>query len=310
MKVSDYLSKEEQARFTRRSDLQGFRLLATNWLIIFAIFWVVAQWTNPLTLLLGVILLGGRQLGLAVLMHEAGHRSLFKSQALNNSLGQWLCAYPIMGDVNGYAASHRVHHQTAGTDKDPDLPNYRAYPISRASFKRKIIRDITGQTGLKLLVGLARGRGDIMTGGDSRRRALYSGLFVNLVLFLVLYVLGMAEFYLLWFVAYVTAYPLVARIRQVAEHGSVVDLYHLDPRLNTRTTRARWFERLIFCPNNVCYHIEHHFLASVPCYHLKALHENLVQKGFYAGHEAAVASGYWNVIQRAVPELAGAAHAA
>jgi fatty acid desaturase len=301
MKVTDYLSKEEVARFTQRSDLQGLRLLALNWLMIAAIFWAVAQWTNPLTILLGIILLGGRQLGLAVLMHEAGHRSLFRTQSLNNSLGQWLCAYPIMGDVNAYAAAHRVHHKTAGTDKDPDLPNYRAYPVSRQSFKRKIIRDISGQTGMKLLAGLARGRGDIMTGGDSRSRALYNGLLVNLVLFGVLYLSGTGALYLLWFVAYITAYPLVARIRQVAEHGSVDDLYDLDPRRNTRTTRARWFERLVLCPHNVCYHIEHHLLASVPCYRLKDLHQTLVQKGFYDGHETALASGYRDVIRRAVP---------
>lgn len=304
MKVSDYLSKEEVARFTARSDARGLLILALNWVTIFAIFWAVAQWTNPLTLLLGVVLLGGRQLGLAVLMHESGHRSLFKTQILNETLGQWLCAYPIMGDVNTYAASHRVHHQTAGTDQDPDLPNYRAYPISRESFRRKMIRDITGQTGLKLLVGLAHGQADIMTGGENRRKALYSGLLVNLILLAGLSALGMGALYLLWFAAYVTAYPLFARIRQVAEHGAVDNLYDPDPRLNTRTTRARWFERLIFCPNNVCYHIEHHLLASVPCYHLKALHETLVQKGFYQGHESALASGYRDMLERAVPELA------
>lgn len=301
MKATDYLSREELARFTERSDLQGLKLLTLNWLMILAIFWAVAQWTNPLTLLLGVILLGGRQLGLAVLMHEAGHRSLFKTQSLNDSLGQWLCAYPIMGDVNAYAASHRIHHQKAGTDQDPDLPNYQAYPVSRESFRRKLIRDITGQTGMKLLAGLAQGRGDIMTGGDSRRQALYSGLLVNMVLFLLLYLTGIAELYLLWFVAYITAYPLVARIRQVAEHGSVDDLYDPDPRRNTRTTRAHWLERLIFCPHNVCYHIEHHLLASVPCYRLKSLHETLTQKGFYQGHESSLANGYRDVIQRAVP---------
>ena len=114
---------------------------------------------------------------------------------------------------------------------------------------------------------------------------------------------GVPELYLLWLVAYLTAYPLIARIRQVAEHANVPDLFNLDPRLNTRTTIPRWFERPFLCPNGVNYHVEHHLLASVPCHKLKALHYRLREKGFYAGYEHTLAQGYWDVIKRAVPEF-------
>ena len=109
--------------------------------------------------------------------------------------------------------------------------------------------------------------------------------------------------YLLWLIAYLTAYPLIARIRQVAEHANVPGLFNSDPRLNTRTTLARWFERPFLCPNGVNYHVEHHLLASVPCYKLKALHQHLRKKGFYDGYEHTLAQGYWDVIRRAVPDF-------
>jgi fatty acid desaturase len=304
MKPSDYLNSEELKYFTERSDLHGAWLVLFNWLSIGAIFATVATWTNPLTIVLAIALLGGRQLGLAVLMHEAGHKLLFRSQRLNEVVGQWLAAYPILGDCDAYGASHRVHHRTAGTEDDPDLPNYRDYPVSRESFMRKIKRDITGQTGLKLLAGLftPRGRSIMMREGESSP-ALRQGVLVNLALFAVLLLCGVPELYLLWVVAYLTAYPLIARIRQIAEHANVPDLYDLDPRLNTRTTLARWYERPFLCPNGVNYHIEHHMLASVPCYKLKALHERLKGKGFYDGHEDSIAHGYRDMIRRAVPEL-------
>jgi fatty acid desaturase len=60
---------------------------------------------------------------------------------------------------------------------------------------------------------------------------------------------------------------------------------------------------MIFCPNHVNYHLEHHLLASVPAHKLPALHRTLKARGFYAGHENALASGYLDVIRRAVPEL-------
>ena len=75
MKISDYLSKDEINRFTAKSDFHGWRLVLGNWLGIAAIFAVVAVYPNPATVVLAIVLLGGRQLGLAVLMHECGHRS-------------------------------------------------------------------------------------------------------------------------------------------------------------------------------------------------------------------------------------------
>ncbi|TDG14262.1 fatty acid desaturase [Seongchinamella unica] len=304
MKATDYLSKEEIKQFTARSDLMGWWLVASNWLLIAGVFAVVINWTNPVTVVLAVLVLGGRQLGLAVLMHEAGHKMLFRSDRLNEVVGQWLCAYPVLGDVAAYGASHRVHHRHAGTEQDPDLPNYRAYPVSRASFLRKIRRDLSGQTGFSLLRMLFGGEGrNLMLREGEKTNAEKRGLLVNAALFLLMLALGVGGYYLLWVVAYLTTYPLVARIRQVAEHGNVPDLYDPDPRRHTRTTYANPLERLILCPNRVNYHLEHHLLASVPVHHLKALHQLLLQRGFYVGHEGALAGSYLEVIRRAVPEL-------
>jgi fatty acid desaturase len=304
MKASDYLSREEIQAFTRRSDARGAWLVLQNWLWIAAIFALVAFWTHPLTIVLALVLLGGRQLGLAVLMHEAGHKTLFKTQRLNETIGQWLVAYPVLGDCDAYGASHREHHRLAGTEEDPDLPNYRNYPVSAASFRRKLLRDVSGRTGSKLLLGLLSGAGNrIMMRDGEATSSLSQGLLVNFALFALLWAAGVPLLYGLWVVAYLTTYPLVARIRQVAEHGNVPALYELDPRGNTRTTRANWLERLILCPNHVNYHIEHHLLPSVPAWQLPRLHKTLTSRGFYQEHPAAIAKGYRDVIRRAVPEL-------
>ncbi|MEM6300118.1 MAG: fatty acid desaturase family protein [Pseudomonadota bacterium] len=304
MKIKDYLSREELADFCTRSDWRGGWLVLQNWLIIIAIFTVSAVWTNPFTLFIAVVLLGGRQLGLAVLMHEAGHKTLFKTPRLNQTVGQWFGAYPILADCDAYGASHREHHRLAGTHDDPDLPNYEKYPISLASFRRKFTRDVTGRTGSKLLASALSGVGNRMTMRDGEKtNKARQGLFVNMAMLLVLAAFGKAELYLLWVVAYLTAYPLIARIRQIAEHANVPGLYEPDPRGNTRTTRANWLERLILAPNNVSYHIEHHLLPSVPAWRLRDLHQHLVTRGFYAKHPDAIANGYWDVLKRVVPEF-------
>ena len=46
------------------------------------------------------------------------------------------------------------------------------------------------------------------------------------------------------------------------------------------------------------YHLEHHFMASVPCYRLKALHEFLQQKGAYT--DTPIFQSYGAVLRHAV----------
>ena len=134
MKINDYLSRQEVAHFTAKSDFHAWRLVLGNWLAIAVIFAVAAAWPNPLSIVLAIVLLAGRQLGLSVLMHECGHRTLFRTAKLNDVIGQWLCALPVMNDQPSYARGHLEHHRKAGTHQDPDLPNYQAYPVSRQSF--------------------------------------------------------------------------------------------------------------------------------------------------------------------------------
>jgi fatty acid desaturase len=67
----------------------------------------------------------------------------------------------------------------------------------------------------------------------------------------------------------------IIRVRQIAEHAAVPDLFDPDSRRNTRTIDAPWWQRMIFAPCGVNFHMEHHFMASVPCYKLRELRQHL-----------------------------------
>ncbi|MCZ6830361.1 MAG: fatty acid desaturase family protein [Gammaproteobacteria bacterium] len=301
MKISDYLNKDEVRYFTSRSDWLAWRTTAVTWASILAVFALVDTWTNPTTILLAIILLSGRQLALAVITHECGHHTLFRSEPLNRFVGQWLAANVSLQDMYSYAAGHSRHHQQAGTRQDPDLPNYQAYPVSADSFKRKVVRDLSGQTGIKLLRLVLRRAAGIFSGDAKIREAALpfaQQVAVNVVFALLLGLLFQAWIYLLWIASFLTTYMLILRIRQVAEHAAVPDLYDSDPRNNTRTTIPFWWERLIFAPNYVNYHLEHHFLASVPCYRLRELHQLLQERGAYA--DTRIFRGYREVLEHAI----------
>ena len=279
---SQIFSVEERLKLTTSSNVLGFWLVAQTWILVFLLLGLAASYPGALTALLVLVVLPGRQLGLAVLMHEAGHGSLFASSALNRIVGQWFCALPTLGDLPSYAAGHLEHHRKAGTADDPDLVNYAAYPISKQSFRRKVVRDLTGQTGFKLLMSLFKGgAGNMNRAQVSGRALLLKQIWVQMALFLVLYMLGWGWTWILWFASFMTTYMLVIRLRQIAEHGAVPNLYDLDPRINTRTVDAPLWQRFLVAPHGVNFHLEHHFMAAVPCYRLADLRRLLHARGYF-----------------------------
>lgn len=310
MKAQDYLSKDDIQQLTQKSDAKAAWMVFCNWAIIIAAFAISYQWPNPVSFMISILLLGGRQLGLSVLVHECGHRSLFATRHLNETCGNWLAGYAVFLDMDKYARGHLIHHRTAGTHDDPDLPNYQDYPISKESFYRKVWRDLTGQTAVKLIGSLARSGQDQRSHGEKEpasssndqksnnkaNHVLRNSFVVNGIMLLLLTLLAHPALYLLWVIAYFTVYMLVLRIRQIAEHADVPDLFDADPRKNTRTTYTNPVSRLLIAPNFVNYHLEHHLLASVPAYNLKTMHYLLKQRGAY--QDTPLGEGYWKIIQQ------------
>jgi fatty acid desaturase len=261
---------------------------------------LVAWLPHLLTILLALFVIGARQLGLAVLMHEAAHRTLFSSRATNDWVGNWLCAYPVWADLFPYRPYHLQHHAKNWTDEDPDLELAKKHPVTAASMRRKVWRDLSGRVGWKRVRALLRRD---LRGGDgmhtNRARAgwhnLHGVVTTNAVLLCVLTLAGHPLLYLLWIGAWFTSYSLVTRIRSIAEHSSVPD--PSAELLNTRTTVASWWERLFIAPNRVNYHLEHHLLMTVPHYNLPRMHELLRERGVL--EHALVTRGYPTVLRQA-----------
>jgi fatty acid desaturase len=288
-------SRDEIRELLEMRDARSWLSIAFNWSLVFGSMALVAVWSNPLTIVLALFVIGARQLGFAVLMHEASHRSLFKSRKVNDWVGSWLCAYPIWSDLRPYRAYHLQHHAKTGTPEDPDIGLVRPFPITRTSLRRKIWRDLSGQTGRKFAMGAWK-RTFVRYRKDPVARDAARGVLVtNLVLLAVLSLVGRPELYLLWAGAWLTTHTLVTRFRSIAEHALTPDAN--DALNNTRTTVARWWERLLLAPNRVNYHLEHHLLMTVPHYSLPRMHRMMRDRGLL--DRACVEQGYWKVLSRA-----------
>ena len=303
----DALSAAEMKSLLARNNWRGWLSIALNWGVVFAAFALVAAAPNALTILVALFVIGGRQLGFAVLMHEAAHHTLFANRKLNDFAGNWLCAHPIWTDLAPYRNYHLKHHAKNWTAEDPDLGLANKFPVTRASLRRKVWRDLSGQVGWKRVRAVlardlgqrARGVGVSFGKTAGEREAGWKNLqgvvITNAILLAILAVAGWPQLYLLWVVAWFTTNSLATRIRSIAEHNMVPD--PRDELRNTRTTLASWWERLLLAPNRVNYHLEHHLLMTVPFYNLPRMHRLLRERGALEG--ALIERGYWSLLRRA-----------
>lgn len=288
--LSDAVTKDELRALVKTSDAKALGILLVNYAIIAGAFAMAILWPNPLTILLAIALLAGRQLGLAVMMHDCAHHAFFSGRRVNEFVGHWLTGGPMNVSVHAYRAYHLKHHQHAGTAKDPDIPLVRNYPVSGDSLRRKFTRDFTGRTGIRDLIVKLR---KLKLPKDLPWLVFHGALFA------ALWAAGEPWAYALWWAAELFVYPAITRLRNIGEHGVVKDRLSLEPRDNTNTTLANPIERLFVAPNFVNYHCEHHHFAAVPPYNLPRLHRLLRERGYFDRHDC-VTRGYRNVIRRAV----------
>jgi len=237
----------------------------------------VAVWLDhPLAWFVALVLMGRTFAQLAALMHEAAHRLLFRTKRWNDWAGRWLLGFPSFTPIDLYRRGHMAHHRQEFGPDEPDLPLYRGYPITIDSFRRKLWRDATGQTGWKLFVGLLRG----LRSDDATVRSQARGIVVaQVVLFGIFLAAGHPWLYpLLWFLPFLTAWRVINRLRSIAEHGGLQA--SPDRRLTTHTVRQHLSARFLLVPYHIGWHLAHHVDAGIPWRRLPELHAELRRSGY------------------------------
>ena len=233
-------------------------------------------WWHPLLYILAVIVIGTRINALGGFMHEAAHYRGFANRSLNDFVGE-LVALPTSISMAGYRNTHFAHHRELNGENDPDwmkfadLPEY-AFPASRTTMLGRIAFYLVG---IKPFQAIGRVHGnkdvhDIATAVKSARLVFFLGLLAAAISF------GFwKDILLYWIVPLFTVFIAVRYIRSVAEHFGVG---HDSIFSETRTVLAPAWERWIFAPWGLNYHLEHHLFPSVPFYRLGDLHNLLMTR--------------------------------
>ncbi len=293
----DFFTPGQWLALSERSAWKGLLLVAHCWGVVAAAIAVGVVW--PLAIPLVVVLVGNRQLGLFILMHDAAHGALHGNRAVNDWVGKWLCGF----DLHAYRAYHLQHHRFVQQDLDPDLALSAPFPVTRQSLWRKVLRDLTGQTFFKQRFGglVAQLK---TPDGVSRWRVLRAEA-ARQRLFLASNALGLAVFsavglgwawLLMWLLPMATWLPLISRLRNISEHALVAQ-NEPDPLRHARTTHANFFERILIAPYWVNYHCEHHMFTQIACWNLPRAHRLLESQG--ATDRMELSPGYRSLLAKA-----------
>jgi fatty acid desaturase len=235
----------------------------------------LAVWLDHPLAWVAAFLLMGRAFALyAILAHEAAHRLLFSKRWANDGIGRWVLAYPAFVPFDAYRRSHFAHHRDELGPDEPDLALYARYPVTRASWRRKLTRDAVGNSGWKNLKGLL-----LAVRSSTARPIALRILGVQVVLVLGFALVGRPELYLfLWLAPWMTVWRVLNRLRAVAEHGGMTR--SPDRRQTTHHVEQHWAARFWIAPFNTGWHLAHHVDMGIPFRHLPALHDELVAAGW------------------------------
>lgn len=337
---TDVFSREDWSRLTTISPSRGLWLILHGWFVAAvaaggtALLWDWHWLAGLIAFPFAIAIVGGRQLGLSILMHEGAHGLLHPNRKINNFAGQWLTGAATGSDLHSYRAYHLTHHKYTQQPEDPDLALSKPFPTTSASMKRKIFRDLTGQTFLKQrsgqMVAAWLGLKAILHGSPatdhSGKRDTSAGRALNrggaagvsapvtdlsgamrttktvgrfLLIQLIVLMVSLATFgiipFLVWIIALATTFQLFLRIRNIAEHACTTTGSE-DPFTHARTTYANLMERMTVAPYWVNYHSEHHLFMGMPCYNLSKAHALLLAEGM--DKRMTIAGGYWDVLKQ------------
>jgi fatty acid desaturase len=258
----------------RIADLRNVGTVIVTWaqalLTIGAAVWI----GHPLAYAAAFLLMGPAFARFAILGHEAAHKLLFTNKRWNDAIGRWLVAYPSFVALDGYRRGHFAHHKDEFGPNEPDMNLYNGYPITQASFRRKMWRDARGTSGWKNLKGLL-----LALKSPTARTTALRILVMQVPLIIAALLVGRWWLYpLLWLGPWLTTWRVINRLRSIAEHGGMAR--SKDRRQTTHHVRQTWPARFCMVPLNTGWHLAHHVDMGVPWRNLPRLHSELEAAGY------------------------------
>jgi len=252
-----------------------FAARMATWAGILVAGGILTAGSAPLTVALGIVILG---IGIAhgvELCHQALHNTGFTHPRLNEIIGMAL-GLPLLVSFYEYRISHLAHHKNVGTPEDTEYFDYGERPLT---FRQFLATLSMRQHYMRFF----RNFGLFLTdrpipGVREKHQPTLRRYYIAVIGFVVL--LGAIGILtgtgwrpiLTWIAAMVLVAGPVHALIEFPEHykcnAQTKDVLH-----NTRSIQTGWFMTWFTNGNN--FHVEHHMYPTVPLQNARQIHDIL-----------------------------------
>lgn len=250
----------------------------SEWCVIGACVAAVGVWPSAWLTVLAVVVIGCRQQGLAVLMHEGVHRHFHREERTNDWIADLLCAWPVFTSTRAYRASHLQHHRLLHQERDPDWVMRHDLPEWDFPMPLGKLLWVVGSLGLGRGVyaffrankRMAQVSEPIWSVKESGGRRLVRALVAFGPMGLAVWSGMFGAYFVLWVVPLLTVVPVVVRLRVIGEHyGLPADSVFSASRDWNGGAVLNW----LVVPWGIRLHRTHHLFPGVPFYELQRVQD-------------------------------------
>jgi fatty acid desaturase len=273
---------QDLRKLSKLSVQNSILAIAFDWSVIVAAFTLALTFDNFISYFVAMLLIASRQHALLSLMHDGAHQRLAQNKKLNEFLSDVFCALPIFIQTNAYREHHLKHHRNLNTMDDPDWVRKHTmrawtYPMTKKEFVWYHLRYALGY-GIyewgQLLYKFSGFYKKSMSSAAVQKDFVLRISYYALIAGALSYFNFWHAFLWLWCFTYYFPFQILQRMRSTAEHFGLKHQHELN---QTRNVFAPKWEKEIFAPHNLNYHLAHHMFPSVPFYNLPKLHERLME---------------------------------
>ncbi len=250
-------------------DLRTLGFIVLELGVAFGVVAAVVHVWDPLTVLLGMVVIATRQHALFILFHDGVHYNVARSKRVNDLVTNGLIGLFQLVPVQLYRRLHLAHHARLGREDDPERLllyrdqtwQYRPLPMSRLVWQ--VLGDVFLVNNLKTL----RHFGQELKGERLQLPAAktWPEFWVLAAVYVGLAVAGWLAYpevawkvALLWLVPLLTLTQAIQKVRSFLEHAP------MEADELTYSWRPGWLGRLVVWPYHINYHREHHQAPKVP----------------------------------------------